>query len=174
LICSITILGRNHANQNQKYDKKPNSLFAWNVHWGNLRFSRCKPCRRLNPWIAIRCKSIARWIFEKEIFISYIETGGRIMMLTILQTVNVLAFTYMAYMLAGVLAQSLRDSELLKPIAMTICSITIALHLHQTDAWMYIVGAFAGYFIHTCVSGYTKKIKAPTNKKRKKVININP
>ena len=96
------------------------------------------------------------------------------MTLTILQTVNVLAFSYMAYMLAGVLSQSLKDSELLKPIAMTICSVTIALHLHQAGAWAYIVGAFAGYFIHTCVSGYTKKVKANTPKKRQKVVSINP
>jgi fructose-specific phosphotransferase system IIC component len=95
-------------------------------------------------------------------------------MLTIIQTVNVLAFAFMAYVLAGVLAQSLKDSELLKPIAMTICSITIAFHLHQTGAWMYIVGAFVGYFAHTCVSGYTKKVKAPAANKRKKVVNINP
>jgi len=100
------------------------------------------------------------------------------MTLTILQSVNVLAFAYMAYMLAGVLAQSLKDSELLKPSVMTICSVTIALHLHQTGAWTYVVGAFVGYFIHTCVSGYTKKAKAPAANKRpikkEKVININP
>jgi len=95
-------------------------------------------------------------------------------MMIMLQVVNILAFIYMAYMLAGVLAQALKDSEVLRPIAITICSVTIAFHLHQTGAWTYIVGAFIGYFIHTCVNGYTKKVKAPTANKRKKVVNINP
>ena len=96
------------------------------------------------------------------------------MMLTTLQAVNVLAFTYMAYVLAGVLSESLKDSKLLKPIAMTICSITIAFHLHQTGAWAYIIASFVGYFAHTCVAGYVKKVKVPTANKRKKVVNINP
>ena len=94
-------------------------------------------------------------------------------MLTIIQVVNVLAFAFMAYVLAGVLRESLKDSKLLKPIAMTICSVTIAYHLHQVGAWAYIVAAFVGYFLHTCVAAYTKRVKAPT-KNRKKNIKINP
>ena len=94
-------------------------------------------------------------------------------MLTIIQAVNVLAFAFMAYVLAGVLAQSLKDSKLLKPVAMTICSVTIAYHLHQTGAWAYILAAFVGFFLHTCVNAYIKKVKAPTQN-RKRNIKINP
>ena len=94
-------------------------------------------------------------------------------MLTIIQVVNVLAFAFMAYVLAGVLAQSLKDSRLLKPAAMTICSVTIAYHLHQTGAWAYILAAFVGFFMHTCINAYTKRVKAPP-KNRKKNIKINP
>ena len=87
--------------------------------------------------------------------------------------VNIIAFTFMAYVLAGVLAEALRESRLLKPIAMTICSITIAFHLYEAGNAMYIVAAFAGFFLHTCVNAYTKRVKAPTNRK-KKVVKINP
>jgi len=87
--------------------------------------------------------------------------------------VNIIAFTFMAYVLAGVLAEALRESRLLKPIAMTICSITIAFHLYEAGNATYIVAAFAGFFLHTCVNAYTKRVKAPTNRK-KKVVKINP
>lgn len=96
------------------------------------------------------------------------------MMSNIIQGINIFSFCFMAYVLAGVLTESLKDSKLLKPVAMTICSITIALHLHQTGAWAYIIASFVGYFAHTCVDGYVKKVKAPTANKRKKVVNINP
>lgn len=95
-------------------------------------------------------------------------------MLIALQIVNALSFAYMAYVLAGVLTDSLGESLLLKPIAITICSATIAYHLHETNAWAYIVAGFAGFFLHTCSNSYTKKVKAPTPKNRKKVVNINP
>lgn len=95
-------------------------------------------------------------------------------MLNVIQSVNIVAFFFMAYLLAGVLSESLKNSKLLKPIAMTICSITIAIHLHQTGAWAYIIASFVGYFAHTCVDGYVKKVKVPTVNKGKKVVNINP
>jgi fructose-specific phosphotransferase system IIC component len=93
-------------------------------------------------------------------------------MLTVIQVVNVLAFAFMAYVLADVLAKSLKESGLLKPIAMTVCSVTIAFHLYEAGNATYIVAAFAGFFLHTCVNAYTKRVKAPTN--RKKSVKINP
>ena len=93
-------------------------------------------------------------------------------MLTLIQVVNVLAFAFMAYVLADVLAKSLKESSLLKPMAMTVCSVTIAFHLYEAGNATYIVAAFAGFFLHTCVNAYTRRIKAPTN--RKKNIKINP
>jgi len=94
--------------------------------------------------------------------------------MNVIQIVNILAFAFMAYVLAGVLASSLKGGEILKPIAMSVCSVTIAYHLHLTEAWPYIIASFVGYFLHTCVSGYTKKVKVSTSNKRKKVVNINP
>jgi predicted branched-subunit amino acid permease len=91
----------------------------------------------------------------------------------LIQVVNVFAFAFMAYVFSGVLRQSLKDSELLKPITMSICSVTIAYHLFQSGVSAYIVAAFAGYFLHTCVAGYTRKVKAPT-KNRKRKVQINP
>ena len=93
-------------------------------------------------------------------------------MLTLIQVVNVFAFAFMAYVLADVLAKSLKESTLLKPIAMTVCSITIAFHLYEAGNAVYIVAAFAGFFLHTCVNAYTKRVKAPTNRKKK--VKINP
>jgi fructose-specific phosphotransferase system IIC component len=93
-------------------------------------------------------------------------------MLTVIQVVNILAFAFMAYVLADVLAKSLKESSLLKPIAMTVCSVTIAFHLYEAGNATYIVAAFAGFFLHTCVNAYTKRVKAPTN--RKKSVKINP
>ena len=93
-------------------------------------------------------------------------------MLTLIQVVNVLAFAFMAYVLADVLAKSLKESSLLKPIAMTVCSVTIAFHLYEAGSTPYIVAAFAGFFLHTCANAYTKRVKAPTN--RKKSVKINP
>jgi fructose-specific phosphotransferase system IIC component len=93
-------------------------------------------------------------------------------MLTVIQVVNILAFAFMAYVLADVLAKSLKESALLKPTAMTVCSVTIAFHLYEAGSTPYIVAAFAGFFLHTCVNAYTKKVKAPTS--RKKSVKINP
>ena len=94
-------------------------------------------------------------------------------MLNLIQVVNVFAFAFMAYVFAGVLRQSLKDSELLKPITMSICSVTISYHLFQSGVWIYVIAAFVGYFLHTCVAGYTRKGKAP-DKRRKKSAQINP
>ena len=93
-------------------------------------------------------------------------------MLTLIQVVNVFAFAFMAYVLADVLVKSLKESTLLKPVAMTVCSVTIAFHLYEAGNAVYIVAAFAGFFLHTCVNAYTKRVKAPTN--RKKSVKINP
>ena len=78
----------------------------------------------------------------------------------------------MAYVLADVLAKALKESTLLKPIAMTVCSVTIAFHLYEAGNATYIIAAFTGFFLHTCMNAYTKKVKAPT--KRKKKVKINP
>ena len=94
--------------------------------------------------------------------------------MTPIQIINVFAFGFIAYILSGVLAESLKDSKLLKPISITICSIAIALHLVEAGAVGSIVASFVGFFIHTCVNGYTRKVKAPAAKNRKKVVNINP
>ena len=93
-------------------------------------------------------------------------------MLALIQVVNVFAFAFMAYVLADVLTKSLKESTLLKPIAMTVCSVTIAFHLYEAGNAAYIVAAFAGFFLHTCVNAYTKKAKAATNRKKK--VKINP
>ena len=93
-------------------------------------------------------------------------------MANIIHIVNIFAFAFMAYVLADVLIKSLKESSLLKPVAMTICSVTIALHLYEAGKAPYIVAAFTGFFLHTCVTAYTKKIKAPT--KRKKKVKVNP
>jgi fructose-specific phosphotransferase system IIC component len=95
------------------------------------------------------------------------------MMIMTLQVVNSLAFAFMAYILSEILAQSLKDSKLLKPIAMTICSITIAHSCFLNGTWEYILAGFAGFFLHTCVSAYNKRTQAPA-KNRKKNIKINP
>jgi len=92
--------------------------------------------------------------------------------LALIKIVNVFAFAFMAYVLADVLAKALKESTLLKPIAMTICSVTIAFHLYEAGNATYIVAAFAGFFLHTCVNAYTKRVKAPTNRKKK--VKINP
>ena len=95
-------------------------------------------------------------------------------MMIVIQTVSSLAFAFVAYLLASVLMDSLKDGNLVKPIAITICSVTISYHLYLTGASLYIVGAFIGFFAQACVSTYHKKVKAPAVNKRKKVVNINP
>jgi O-antigen/teichoic acid export membrane protein len=97
-------------------------------------------------------------------------------MLVFIQTISCLAFAYVSYLLASVLADSLKESKLVKSISITVCCVTIAYHFHHTGMWAYIVSAFVGFFLHTCVSGYTRKVKAPSrkNKSKVKVVNINP
>ncbi len=97
-------------------------------------------------------------------------------MFILFQTLNALAFTFVAYLLADVLTKSLKGSELLKPIAITLCSITISYHLLQTGGSIYVLGSFVGFFLHTCANAYVKKkkVKSSSNKRDPKVVNINP
>tara|TARA_B100001029_G_C14959975_1_gene393843 strand:+ start:342 stop:635 length:294 start_codon:yes stop_codon:yes gene_type:complete len=97
-------------------------------------------------------------------------------MLVVLKVVNALAFAFVSYLLADVLAKALKEGSIVKPFSITVCAITISYHLLQTDGAGYIVAAFVGFFIHTCANAYVRKKKKPmaTPKKDKKVININP
>ena len=95
-------------------------------------------------------------------------------MLILIQTISCLSFAYVAYLLSGVLSDSLKKGRMLEPIVITLCIVTIAYHLHNANVWMYILASFAGFFLHTCTNGFTKKVKATASNKRKKVVNINP
>ena len=98
-------------------------------------------------------------------------------MSNLILTITGLSFAFVSYLIAGVLRDSLKKSQLIRPIAITICSITIAYNLVQARDYTYIVAAFAGFFLHTCVSTYVRKPKvekAEPKKKDRKVVNINP
>ena len=91
----------------------------------------------------------------------------------LIQTISCLSFAYVTYLLSGVLAGFLKDGMMIKPIAIALCGVIIAFHLHAAGVWPYILASFTGFFLHTCADGYTKKSKSAA-KKRKKVISINP
>tara|TARA_B100000700_G_scaffold156779_1_gene174050 strand:+ start:1009 stop:1299 length:291 start_codon:yes stop_codon:yes gene_type:complete len=96
-------------------------------------------------------------------------------MTTIIQTTNIFAFAFMAYVLTGVLLEALKGSQILKPAAMTVCSITIAYHLYHAGVQEYILASFVGFFFHACANAYTKKEKAGGKpNKRKPSVKINP
>ena len=97
-------------------------------------------------------------------------------MMIIFQAINALAFAFVAYLLADVLSKALKNSELVKPIAITLCSITISYHLFVMGGSIYVLGSFVGFFLHTCANAYVKKkrTKSSSTKKDPKVININP
>ena len=92
-------------------------------------------------------------------------------------TITGLSFAFVSYLIAGVLRDSLTKSQIIKPIAITICSITIAYNLVQARDYIYIAATFVGFFVHTCVSSYVRKPKKPkaeAKPKDRKVVNINP
>ena len=78
-------------------------------------------------------------------------------MLIIFKIINAAAFAFVAYLLADVLAKALKSGSILKPVAITLCSITISYHLIMTDGEAYVLGAFIGFFMHTCANAYVKK-----------------
>ena len=94
-----------------------------------------------------------------------------------LYILNGLSFCFVTYILAGVFTQALNNGGIVKPIAITLCSLTIAYYLFQTEGQAYILSAFAGYFFHSCQNNFVRKKKSSSEKskpRKSKVININP
>ena len=90
---------------------------------------------------------------------------------------NGLAFCFVTYILAGVFTDALKNGKMIKPAAITLCSLTITFYLFQTQGQPYILAAFAGYFIHSCQNNFVRKKKPASQKskgKNPKVVNINP
>ena len=95
-------------------------------------------------------------------------------MLVAIQVINFLAFTFVAWVLTDALIDSLKDSCLVKPIAISLCGTTISYHLLQTSGGIYVVAVFAGFFLHTCMNAYVKKKRKSSPSKKKPSVKINP
>lgn len=94
------------------------------------------------------------------------------MLLKFIVVLNFFAFIFVAYLIADVLAKALKEGAWLRPIAVTLCAITISYHLFQTDGGVYVLASFVGFFLHTCANAYVKKKKPDSAKK--KTTKVNP
>ena len=83
----------------------------------------------------------------------------------LLQIAIGLSFTYVAFLLAGTLKHAIVESHLVKPFAIILCLVTICYHLASSREIIYILAAFVGFFLHTCLDAYKKRKPAPKKSK---------
>lgn len=93
-------------------------------------------------------------------------------MLIMIKVLSFISFSFIAWVLAGVLMTSLKDSCILKPAAISTAAASVAYHLMQVSGGVFVIGSFfLGFFVYACADAYEKKKGKPSPRKKQPKVN---